>query len=85
MSKKKSYMDIKNILSEGVLKDFLLGLIKGKKGLKRDAVKLRNKLEKNVNDFNKTQEKLEKMIEKQWGKKVKLKKQDVEDIIAKSR
>ena len=43
MSKKKSYMDIKNILSEGVLKDFLLGLIKGKKGLKRDAAKLRKK------------------------------------------
>ena len=49
MSKKKSYMDTKNILSEGALKDFLLGLIKGKKGLKRDAVKLRNKLERNVN------------------------------------
>ena len=82
MSKKKSYMDKDNILSEGALKDFLLGLIKGKKGLKRDVVKLKNKLEKNVNTFNKTQSALEKAIEKQYGKKVKLKRQDVEKVIS---
>ena len=85
MSKKRSYMDIKNILSEGALKDFLLGLIKGKAGLKRDVKKIEKKIERNVNAFNKRQGDLEKAIYKQYGKKVKLKRQNSDDIISRAR
>ena len=85
MSKKRSYMDVKNILSEGALKDFLLGLIKGKKGLKRDVKKIKKKIEKSVSDFNRRQGTLEKAIYKQYGKKVKLKRQNADDIISRAR
>ena len=48
MSKKKSYMDITNILSEGAFTNFLKGLTKGKKGLRRDVAKHEHELEKNI-------------------------------------
>tara|TARA_R110000824_G_scaffold334653_1_gene521238 strand:- start:330 stop:596 length:267 start_codon:yes stop_codon:yes gene_type:complete len=72
MSKKKSYMDHKNILSEGAIGAFFKGLFKGEKGMQRDVAKLERELESNVKDFNKRNRKLEKMIEKRYGKKVEL-------------
>ena len=63
MSKKKSYMDSKNILSEGAIGAFFKGLFKGKKGMQRDVAKLERELESNVKDYNKRNRKLEKMIE----------------------
>ena len=85
MSKKKSYMDITNILSEGAFTNFLKGLIKGKSGLKRDAARLEKKLEKNVKSYNKTQSDLERAIEKQYGKKVKLDRITVDDVVKSAR
>jgi hypothetical protein len=72
MSKKKSYMNISNILSEGAFKNFLKGLIKGKKGLERDVAKHEKELEQNIDSYNNTQTELEKAISKRYGKKVKL-------------
>ena len=66
MSNKKSYMDTKNILSEGALGAFFRGLFKGKKGMQRDAAKFEREVELNVKDFNKRNRKLEKMIEKRY-------------------
>ena len=85
MSKKKSYMNIKNILTEAAIGNFLRGLFKGKKGLKRSATKIKSELDKNVNNFNKTQSRLEKAIEKQWGQKVNLPRTSTEELIKKAR
>jgi hypothetical protein len=81
MSKKNSYMDRKNILSEGALMQFLRGLFKGKKGLERDAYKLEKKLDKNVKTYNKIQGDLEKSIEKMYGTKVELDRITVDDVV----
>ena len=85
MSKKKSYMDIDNILSEGLFTNFLKGLIKGKEGLKRDAAKLEKKLEKNVKDYNKRQSTLEKAILKDFGEEVTLDRITVDDVVKSAR
>ena len=81
MSNKKSYMDTKNILSEGALGAFFRGLFKGKKGMQRDAAKFEREVELNVKDFNKRNRKLEKMIEKRYGKKVELDDITTDDMI----
>ena len=62
-----------------------MGLFKGKKGLKRSATKIKSELDKNVNNFNKTQSRLEKAIEKQWGQKVNLPRTSTEELIKKAR
>ena len=85
MSNKKSYMDTSNILTEGAISAFLKGLFKGKQGLKRDAYKAKVKLEKNIDTFNDNQSKLEKEIEKVWGKKVKLPRQNFDKVVNKAR
>ena len=85
MSKKKSYMNRKNILSEGALKDFLLGLFKGKKRINRDVQKLKYKIDKSVKDYNDSTDKLEKALYKIYGKKVKFPKQTADDVINKAR
>jgi|ETNvirenome_6_85_1030632.scaffolds.fasta_scaffold00346_12 hypothetical protein len=85
MSKKKSYMDTTNIIQEGAISTFLRALFKGKSRLKRDAYKTKVKLEKNIKDFNATQSRLEKNIEKTWGKKVKLPRAEFEDIVNRAR
>ena len=48
MSKKKSYMNINNILSEGMFGNFFKGLFRGKKSLDRDVAQAKIKLQKNV-------------------------------------
>ena len=81
MSKKKSYMNINNILSEGLFGDFFKGLFRGKKALDRDVAKAKIKLQKNVDKSNDSLGRLEKAILKQYGKKVKFKKQDMDDFL----
>ena len=84
MSKKKSYMDKENILSEGALTSFLKGLFKGKKGLDRDVRKSKYELEKSVDKYNAATDKFEKAFEKQFGKKVKFPRQTIDDFIRKA-
>jgi hypothetical protein len=85
MSKKKSYMNVKNILTEGAIGNFLRGLFKGKKKLNRDVIKHKRKLEKSVKDYNDATSRFEKAFEKQFGKKVKFKRQTVDDFIDSAR
>ena len=85
MSKKKSFMSIKNILTEGAIGNFLKGLFKGKKALQKDVAKYKKKLNKNIKDFNDTQSRLEKAIEKQYGKKVNLPRQTFDDVVDNAR
>ena len=85
MSKKKSYMNKNNVVSEGFYKDFFKKLFKGKKGLQKDVHKLSKDLEKQVNIINTSQSKLEKAIEKQYGKKVKLQRTSVDDMVGRHR
>ena len=85
MSDKKSYMDRKNILSEGALMKFFQGLFKGKDGLKRDAAKLERQLEKNVKSYNRGQERLEKAILKDFGEEVELDRITVDDVVKSAR
>tara|TARA_R100001594_G_C3985320_1_gene251101 strand:+ start:57 stop:323 length:267 start_codon:yes stop_codon:yes gene_type:complete len=81
MSKKKSYMDIKNILNEGAFSNFLKGLTKGKKGLQRDIAKYEKELDKNIDEYNERQSKLENAIAKRYGKKVKLDRLSKKDVV----
>ena len=85
MSKKKSYMNVNNILTEGAIGNFLRGLFKGKKKLNRDVIKHKRKLEKSVKDYNDATSRFEKAFEKQFGKKVKFKRQTVDDFIDSAR
>ena len=85
MSKKKSYMNKNNILTEGAIGNFLRGLFKGKKKLNRDVIKHKRKLEKSVKDYNDATSRFEKAFEKQFGKKVKFKRQTVDDFIDSAR
>ena len=57
MSKKKSYMDRVNILSEGMYASFFKGLFKGmKQGIfgktTKSTIKAKKELEKSIDDFN---------------------------------
>ena len=52
MSKKKSYMDKENILTEGAIGSFLRGLFKGKKRLDRDVSKYKHEVEQSVDKLN---------------------------------
>jgi len=56
VSKKKSYMNVKNILSEDIISSFLKGLFKGITGIKnkpkKDAKKLEKDLQQSVDKFN---------------------------------
>ena len=56
MSKKKSYMNTKNILSEDIISSFLKGLFKGITGIKdkpkKDIKKLEKDLQQSVDRFN---------------------------------
>ena len=85
MSKKKSYMDKKNIIEEGAISSFLRGLFKGKKKLNRDVVKFKKGVEKSVKDYNNASERFEKAIAKQYGKKIKTKRMTVDDFIDQAR
>tara|TARA_R100000008_G_scaffold86327_1_gene78930 strand:+ start:1048 stop:1308 length:261 start_codon:yes stop_codon:yes gene_type:complete len=85
MSKKKSYMNVKNILTEGALKSFLLGLFKGKKGLNKTVAKHKIKLEKSVKAYNDATEKFEKAFEKEYGKKVKFERETIDTFIDKAK
>ena len=84
MSKKKSYMDTENILSEGIIKTTLEKLFKvfvAKPALKKD-----NKFRSNLIDLNSSIEKLEKSLNdrmKATGSKdkIKLKKYKVKDFV----
>ena len=84
MSKKKSYMDTENILSEGIIKTTLEKLFKvfvAKPALKKD-----NKFRSNLSDLNSSIEKLEKSLNdrmKATGSKdkIKLKKYKVKDFV----
>ncbi len=48
MSKKKSYMDSKNILSEDIISSFLKGLFKGITGIKSKPKKDKKQIEKDL-------------------------------------
>ena len=85
MSKKKSYMDKDNILTEGAIKSFLLGLFKGKERMKGDVAKYKIQVEKSVNNYNKATSKFEKAFEKQFGKKIKFPRQTIDNFIDKAR
>ena len=84
MSKKRSYMDIKNILSEGIISTTLGKLYKifvAKPALKKDK-----KFQNNLKDLNSSIEKLEKSFNdrlKATGSKdkVKLKKYKIKDFV----
>ena len=56
MSKKKSYMNVKNILSEDIISSFLKGLFRGvigkKNKPKKDIKKLEKDLQQSVDRFN---------------------------------
>jgi hypothetical protein len=55
MSKKKSYMNIKNIISEDIISSFLKGLFRGVTGKKKkpkDIKKLEKDLQQSVDRFN---------------------------------
>ena len=81
MSKKKSYMNKENIINEGGIQNFLKGLFRGKKSLDRDVAVAKVKLKKSVDKSNDALDRLEKAILKQYGKKVKFKKQDMDDYL----
>jgi len=85
MSKKKSYMDKENILTEGAIGSFLRGLFKGKKRLDRDVSKYKHELEKSIEKTNAATNKFEKAFEKQFGKKVKFQRQTIDDFIRKAK
>ena len=84
MSKKRSYMDIKNILSEGIISTTLGKLYKvfvAKPALKKDK-----KFQSDLRDLNSSIEKLEKTFNdrmKATGSKdkVKLKKYKIKDFV----
>ena len=84
MSKKKSYMDVKNILSEGIITTTLGKLFKvfaAKPALKKDK-----KFQSNLSDLNFSIEKIEKSLNdrmKATGSKdkIKLKKYKVKDFV----
>ena len=80
MSKKKSYMNSNNILSENAVYNFLKGLI-GKKPSSKEISKLRNDLKSVVKKSNASTERLEKILSKKYNKKIKLKKVNVDDVI----
>ena len=84
MSKKKSYMDRSNILNEGPITDLLRGLF-SKKLSKRDIRDLENGLKKSVKAQNDSTARLEKLLTKKYGKKVKLKRVDAEEVIQQAR
>ena len=78
MSKKKSYMDRKNILSEGFW-DKLAGLLRIPKVIKTKMKKDIQALSK-IKSLNKTQSELEKILSKYVGKKVELNKYSLKDF-----
>ena len=52
MSKKKSYMDISNIINEDIFSAFFRGLFGRKKDYKKEEKKIKKQMKKNVDDFN---------------------------------
>ena len=89
MSKKKSYMNVKNILSEDIISSFLKGLLKGITGKKRkpkDVKKIKKELQKSVDRFNNGLELMQQAsddIRKADGKKPRkrIKKLTVKDVM----
>tara|TARA_R100001129_G_scaffold160724_1_gene125395 strand:+ start:271 stop:564 length:294 start_codon:yes stop_codon:yes gene_type:complete len=89
MSKKKSYMNVKNILSEDIISSFLKGLLKGITGKKRkpkDVKKIKKELQKSVDRFNNGLELMQKAsdeIRKADGKnpRKRIKKLTVKDVM----
>ena len=80
MAKKKSYMDINNILSEGKLWSFIANLVvpqgvidKYKKASDAKIEKYEKELEVLAKKQDDAQERMFKALEKQTGKKVKRK------------
>lgn len=79
MSKKKSYMNQSNLITEGFFDKLksLLGLDSKKvKKLKKDK-----KITGNLNKLNKSWSDIEKHIEKEYGQKVKFNKFKLTDFI----
>ena len=52
MSKKKSYMDIGNIIKEDIFSAFFRGLFGIKKDYKKEEKKIKKQMQKNVDRFN---------------------------------
>ena len=88
MSKKKSYMDSKNILSEDVITSFLKGLWRGITGKKvKSSKQAQSNLKKSVDKFNDALELMQQAsddIRKADGKKPRkrIKKLTVKDVIS---
>ncbi len=65
MSKKKSYMNVKNILSEDVITSFLKGLFRGITRQKpRTLRKIKSDLNKKINKFNDNRQSMHDYINK---------------------
>ena len=79
MSKKKSYMSIKNILSEGFL-DKLFKIFKTSKE-QQAKIKRKQDIKKSIKDLNKSQSKLEKGLSREFGKKITLNRYTLKDFI----
>ena len=75
MSKKKSYMDKNNILSEGFFDKIAKVL-----GISKNKIKKDPKLNNQVKKLNQSVSDLEKSIKKAWGSSIKLNKFKVDDF-----
>ena len=89
MSDKKSYMDTKNIISEGWISKLIFKIVNNLKKKKRnlDVKKATTILTKNqafqnkLKDLNKKTKDLEKMLQDLTGEPVKLNKYELDDFI----
>ena len=79
MSKKKSYMNQKNILSEGFFSK-LFKLFKTDKKT-QDRIKRKTNIKKSIKDLNKAQSDLEKGLSKELGRKIELNRYALKDFI----
>ena len=84
MSKKRSYMDVSNILNESFITNFLWGLL-GKVPSKSEIKKIENNIRKSVKKQNDGMKKIEKLILKKYGKKIKIKQVDADEVISQSK
>ena len=91
MSKKSSYMNVKNIISESFIDKLVRSLIPKSvqqkitsaylKKNKEELYKLEKELEKGVENSNKIASKFENQFKKTFGKKIKIKKRSIKDYI----
>ena len=79
MLKKKSYMNSKNILSEGFFSK-IFKMLKISK-TQKDQIKKSKEIHKSIKDLNSAQSNLEDALEDYVGKKVKLNRYTLKDFL----